>query len=129
MMYVGVTAILAIAIIIVIFILRRAWLSPLPCTIASLGDMEYLVEYYIQGANHRLRRDTWMLTFIVPHLDLDKRIVTVCIGITYQRHSYPNYLGQFQQAWANTQMMLRAKERIVAAFAVRGFRANIEPRT
>ncbi|MBI3326994.1 MAG: hypothetical protein HYZ81_09875 [Nitrospinae bacterium] len=106
--------------------LRCTVFSPMPRTIASLADAERLVEYHIQAANRRLRRDAWLLTFVVPQLDLEKRVVTVRIGINYRRRGYPNYIGGFQQAWANAQLMLRAKERIAAAFARHDLQANID---
>lgn len=119
-------AAIVIGLILVGIALRRTMGSSLPRTIASPGDAERLVDYHIQAANRRLRRDAWMLTFVVPHLDIDKRVVTVRIGINYQRRGYPNYMGGFQQAWANAQLMRRAKEKIAAAFAKRDFKADID---
>ncbi len=122
MLYAGIV----ISLMMLAIVLRYAVFSPIPRTIASLSDAERLVEYHIEAANRRLRRDAWMLTFVVSQLDREKRIATVRIGIQYQRRGYPNYVGQFQQAWANAQLMLRAKEKIAAAFARRGFEAKIE---
>jgi hypothetical protein len=100
--------------------------SPLPRTITSLADAECLVDYYISAANRRLRREAWMLTFVVSTLDLEKHTVSVRIGINYGRRGYPNYVGRFQQMWANARVMLHAKERITEAFAKRAFRAEVE---
>jgi hypothetical protein len=113
-------------IIVVGGILRYTLFSPLPRTITSLADAERLVNYYIDAANRRLRREAWMLTFVVSDLDLDKRTVTVRIGINYGRRGYPNYLGRFQQMWANARIMLQAKEKISAAFAKQGLQAEVE---
>jgi hypothetical protein len=107
-------------------ILRYAIFPPVPRTITSLADAERLVNYHIDAANRRLRRDAWMLTFVVSHLDLDKRTVAVRIGINYGRRGYPNYLGRFQQMWENARVMLQAKEKITAAFARRAFQAEVE---
>ncbi len=107
-------------------ILRSTVFSPIPRTITSLTDAERLVDYHIGVANCRLRREAWMLTFVVSHLDLDKRTVSVRIGINYGRRGYPNYVGRFQQMWANARVMLQAKERITAAFAKRAFQAEVE---
>jgi hypothetical protein len=122
MLYVGILIIL----IMVVMVLRASLFPRMPHTVGSLGDAERLVDYHIQVANRRLRRDAWMLTFVIPQLDLERRQVTVRIGINYQRRGYPDYIGQFQQAWANAQLMLRAKEKIAAAFAKRGFQATVE---
>jgi hypothetical protein len=113
-------------IIVVGGILRYTLFSPLPRTITSLADAERLVNYYIDAANRRLRREAWMLTFVVSDLDLDKRTVTVRIGINYGRRGYPNYLGRFQQMWANARIMLQAKEKISAGFAKQGLQAEVE---
>jgi hypothetical protein len=67
-----------------------------------------------------------MLTFVVSHLDLDQRTVSVRIGINYRRRGYPNYVGRFQQMWANARVMLHAKEKITEAFAKRAFQAEVE---
>ena len=122
MVYAGII----IAVGLIIIALRRTVFSPTPRTIATLADAERLVDYHIQAANRRLRRDAWMLTFVVPQLDLEKRVVTVRIGINYGRRGYPNYIGGFQQAWANAQLMLRAKERIASAFARHDLQSNID---
>ena len=122
MLYVGV----AIGLIVLGVILRYTVFSPMPRTIASLDDAERLVNYHIGAANRRLRRDAWMLTFVVSHLDLDKRTVTVRIGINYGRRGYPNYVGRFQQMWANARVMLQAKEKITQAFAKRAFQAEVD---
>ncbi|MGH8069981.1 MAG: hypothetical protein ACRERE_33005 [Candidatus Entotheonellia bacterium] len=122
MLYVGV----AIGLIVLGVILRYTLFSPIPRTIASLADAERLVNYHIGAANRRLRRDAWMLTFVVSHLDLDKRTVTVRIGINYGRRGYPNYVGRFQQMWANARVMLQAKEKITEAFAKRAFQAEVD---
>ena len=107
-------------------ILRSTVFSPIPRTITSLTDAERLVDYHIGVANRRLRREAWMLTFVVSHLDLDKRTVSVRIGINYGRRGYPNYVGRFQQIWANARVMLQAKEKIIEAFAKRAFQAEVE---
>jgi len=116
----------AIGLIILGIILRYTVFSPTPGTIASLADAERLVNYHIDAANRRLRHDAWMLTFVVSQLDLDQHTVTVRIGINYGRRGYPNYLGRFQQIWANAQVMLQAKEKINEAFTKRGIHADIE---
>jgi hypothetical protein len=107
-------------------ILRFTVFSPIPRTITSLADAERVVDYHIGAANRRLRREAWMLTFVVSHLDLDKRTVSVRIGINYGRRGYPNYVGRFQQMWANARVMLQTKERITKAFARRAFQAEVE---
>jgi hypothetical protein len=107
-------------------VLRYVLFPPIPRSITSLADAERLVNYYIDTANRRLRREAWMLTFVVSHLDLEKRTVTVRIGINYGRRGYPNYLGRFQQMWANARVMLQAKEKITEAFAKRAFHAVVE---
>jgi hypothetical protein len=122
MLYVGI----AIGLILLGLILRYTWFSPLPRTIASLDDAERLVHYHIDAANRRLRRDAWMLTFVVSQLDVERRTVNVRIGINYRRRGYPDYVRGFQQAWANARVMLQAKENIAAAFAKRAFQAEIE---
>jgi hypothetical protein len=123
MLYVGI----AIGLLIVLGgILCYTLFSPVPHIISSLADAERLVNYHINTANRRLRREAWMLTFVVSQLDLDKRTVTVRIGINYGRRGYPNYLGRFQQMWANARVMLQAKEKISAAFAKRGLEADVE---
>jgi hypothetical protein len=122
MWYVAVASVL----IVLGIVLRYAVFSPIPRTITSLADAERLVDYHIGAANRRLRREAWVLTFVVAHLDLEKRTVSVRIGINYGRRGYPNYVGRFQQMWANAHVMLRAKERITAAFAKRAFRAEVE---
>jgi hypothetical protein len=121
MLYVGI----AIGLLLLGIILRYAVFPPIPRTITSLADAERLVNYHIAAANRHLRRDAWMLTFVVSHLDLDKRTVTVRIGINYGRRGYPNYLGRFQQIWANARVMLQAKEKITMAFAKRAFQAEV----
>jgi hypothetical protein len=124
MLYVG----LAIGLLIVLVlggILRYTLFSPVPRTISSLADAERLVNYHIDVANRRLRREAWTLTFVVSQLDLETRTVTVRIGINYGRRGYPNYLGRFQQIWANARVMLQAKEKITAAFAKRAFQAEV----
>ena len=122
MLYVSIT----VSLMIIAIVLRFKVFSRVPRAIASLSDAERLVEYHIAAANRRLRRDAWMLTFVVSQLDPEKRIATVRIGINYRRRGYPDYMGRFQQAWANARLMLQAKEKIAAAFARRGFQANIE---
>jgi hypothetical protein len=107
-------------------ILRYMVLSPIPRAITSLTDAERIVDYHIGVANRRLRREAWMLTFVVSHLDLDQRTVSVRIGINYRRRGYPNYVGRFQQMWANARVMLHAKEKITEAFAKRAFQAEVE---
>jgi hypothetical protein len=107
-------------------LLRYILFPPVPRRITSLADAERLVNYHINTANRRLRRDAWMLTFVVSYLDLEKRTVTVRIGINYGRRGYPNYIGRFQQMWANARVMLQAKEKITAAFAKRAFQAEVE---
>jgi hypothetical protein len=119
-------ACVAIGLIILGIILRYSLLPPIPRTIASLTDAERLVSYHIDAANRRLRHDAWMLTFVVSRLDLDKRMVSVRIGINYGRRGYPNYIGRFQQMWGNARIMLQAKEKISQAFAKRGLQAEIE---
>jgi len=121
MLYVGIV----IGLLLLGIILRYAVFPPIPRTITSLADAERLVNYHIDAANRRLRRDAWMLTFVVSHLDLEKRTVTVRIGINYGRRGYPDYLGRFQQIWANARVMLQAKEKIAAAFAKRAFQAEV----
>jgi hypothetical protein len=119
-------AIVGIVLVLVWIILRYAVFIPVPRTIDSLADAERLVTYHIGTANRRLRRDAWMLTFVVSHLDLDERTVTVRIGINYGRRGYPNYFGRFPQIWANARVMLQTKEKISEAFAKRGFQAEVE---
>jgi hypothetical protein len=118
-------AIIGILLVLVFVILRYLVFRPLPRSITSLADAECLVNYYIDAANRRLRRHAWMLTFVVSHLDMEKRTVTVRIGINYGRRGYPDYIGRFQQVWANAQVMLRAKEKITEAFAKRAFEAEV----
>jgi hypothetical protein len=122
MLYVGV----AVGLIVFGVILRYTVFSPIPRTIASLADAERLVNYHIDTANRRLRRDAWRLTFVVSRLDLDKRTVTVRIGINYGRRGYPNYVGRFQQMWANARVMLQTKENITKAFAKRAVQAEVD---
>jgi hypothetical protein len=119
-------AAIAIGLILLGCVLWYTLFSPVPRTITSLSDAERLVNYHIDAANRRLRRDAWMLTFVVSHLDLEKRTVAVRIAINYRRRGYPDYIGQFQQAWANARVMLQAKEKIAAAFAKRAFQADIQ---
>jgi hypothetical protein len=107
-------------------LLRYTVFSPLPRTITSLQDAEKLVEHQIRAANRRLRREAWMLTFVVSQFDPEKRTVSVRLGINYGRRGYPDYMGRFQQMWANAQVMLRAKEKIADAFARRAFQATVE---
>jgi hypothetical protein len=116
----------AIGLIVLGVILRYTVFSPIPRAITSLADAERVVDYHIGAANRRLRREAWMLTFVVSHLDLDKRTVSVRIGINYGRRGYPNYVGRFQQMWANARVMLQAKEKITQAFAKRAFQAEVE---
>jgi hypothetical protein len=116
----------AIGLIVLGFVFRYTVFSPIPRTITSLADAERLVEYHICAANRRLRREAWMLTFVVSQLDLEKHTVSVRIGINYGRRGYPNYVGRFQQMWANARVMLQAKEKITAAFAKRAFQAEVE---
>jgi hypothetical protein len=122
MMYVGI----AIGLLIVGILLRYILLPPIPRRITSLADAERVVGYYIEAANRRLRRHAWMLTFVVSHLDLEKRTVMVRIGINYGRRGHPDYLGRFQQMWEHARVMLRAKEKIIQAFAKRAFQAEVE---
>src|SRR5919106_1154571 len=117
-------AAIVIGILLLGLILRYALFPPMPRTITSLADAERLVNYHIDVANRRLRREAWTLTFVVSQLDLETRTVTVRIGINYGRRGYPNYLGRFQQIWANAQVMLQAKEKINEAFAKRGIHAD-----
>jgi hypothetical protein len=116
----------AIGLIVLGVILRYTVFSPLPRAITSLPDAERIVDYHIGVANRRLRREAWMLTFVVSHLDLDKRTVSVHIGINYRRRGYPNYVGRFQQMWANARVMLQAKEKITEAFAKRAYQAEVQ---
>ena len=122
MMYVGI----AIGLLIVGVLLRYLLWPPIPRRITSLTDAERVVGYHIEAANRRLRRHAWMLTFVVSRLDLEKRTVMVRIGINYGRRSHPDYLGRFQQMWEHARVMLRAKEKIVQAFAKRAFQAEVE---
>ena len=117
---------IAVGLVVLGIVLRHMLFSPVPRTITSLADAEHLVDYYIRAANRRLRREAWMLTFVVSDLDLEKRTVSVRVGINYGRHGYPNYVGRFQQMWANARIMLHAKEKITAAFAKRTFQAEVE---
>ena len=55
----------AISLIVLGIVLRYTVLSPIPRTITSLADAERLVDYYVGAANRRLRREAWMLTFVV----------------------------------------------------------------
>jgi hypothetical protein len=98
----------------------------LPRAITSLADAERLVNYHVGIANHRLRREAWMLTFAVSTLNLEKRTVSVRLGINYGRRGYPDYMGRFGQMWANARIMLQAKEKIKVAFAKRAFQADVE---
>ncbi len=125
MVYVAIVGVV-LGLALVLIGLRYTLISPIPRIITSLSDAERVVNYHIDAANRRLRRDAWMLTFVVSHLDLEKRTVTVRIGINYRRRGYPDYIGQFQQAWANARVMLQAKEKIAAAFAKRAFQADIQ---
>src|SRR5262245_19126940 len=116
----------AISLIVLGIVLRYTIFSLLPRTITSRADAERIVDYHIGVANRRLHREAWMLTYVVAHLDLEKRTVSVRIGINYGRRGYPNYVGRFQQMWANARVMLHAKEKITAAFAKRAFQAEVE---
>jgi hypothetical protein len=122
MLYAGI----ALSLLLLLVILRYVLFPPVPRRITSLTDAERLVNYHIEAANRRLRREAWMLTFVVSHVDLEKRTVTVRIGINYGRRGYPNYIGRFQQMWANARVMLQTKERITKAFARRAFQAEVE---
>lgn len=122
MMYVG----MIIGLLLVGGLLWYILWPPLPRRITSLADAEGVVNYYIEAANRRLRRHAWMLTFVVSHLDLDKRTVMVRIGINYGRRGHPDYLGRFQQMWEHARVMLQAKEKIIQAFAKRAFQAEVE---
>jgi hypothetical protein len=122
MLYAGI----AVSLLLLLVILRYVLFPPVPRRITSLTDAERLVNYHIEAANRRLRREAWMLTFVVSHVDLEKRTVTVRIGINYGRRGYPNYIGRFQQMWANARVMLQTKERITKAFARRAFQAEVE---
>ena len=117
--------VVAIGLIVLGIVLRYTVFPPIPRTITSLADAERLVDYHIGAANRRLHRDAWMLTFVVAQLDLEKRTVSVRIGINYGRRGYPNYVGRFQQMWANARVMLQAKEKITAAFAKRALQAEV----
>jgi hypothetical protein len=119
-------AVVAIAVGLVAVILRSAVIARVPRTITSLADAERLVTYHIDAANRRLRRDAWMLTFVVSHLDPHESRVQVRIGINYRRRGYPNYFGRFPQMWANARIMLQTKEKISQAFRQRGFQAEID---
>jgi hypothetical protein len=122
MLYAGI----AVSLLLLLVILRYTLFPPVPRRITSLTDAERLVNYHIEAANRRLRREAWMLTFVVSHVDLEKRTVTVRIGINYGRRGYPNYIGRFQQMWANARVMLQTKERITKAFARRAFQAEVD---
>ena len=122
MLYAGI----AVSLLLLLVILRYTLFPPVPRRITSLTDAERLVNYHIEAANRRLRREAWMLTFVVSHVDLEKRTVTVRIGINYGRRGYPNYTGRFQQMWANARVMLQTKERITKAFARRAFQAEVD---
>jgi hypothetical protein len=122
MLYAGI----AVSLLLLLVILRYILFPPVPRRITSLADAERLVNYHIEAANRRLRREAWMLTFVVSHVDLEKRTVTVRIGINYGRRGYPNYIGRFQQMWANARVMLQTKERITKAFARRAFQAEVD---
>lgn len=124
MLYAGIIVGLVLVAAVVLVLRRR--FPPPPRSIVSQEDAERVVEHYIQATNRRLRRSAWMLTFVVPRVDLEHRLIVVRIGIKYGRSGYPNYIGQFQQAWANAQLMLGAKEKIAAALSKRGFQANID---
>jgi hypothetical protein len=119
-------AVVAISLLVFGIVLRYMAFPSIPRTITSLADAERLVDYYISKANRRLRREAWMLTFVVARLDLEKRTVTVHIGINYSRRGYPNYVGRFQQMWASARVMLQAKEKITQAFAKRVFEAEVQ---
>jgi hypothetical protein len=119
-------AIVGIVLVLFCVVLRYTVFTRVPRTIASLADAERLVTYHIDAANRRLRREAWMLTFVVSHLDLDERTVTVRIGINYGRRGYPNYVGRFAQMWANARIMLQTKEKIREAFTKRGLQAEVE---
>jgi hypothetical protein len=106
----------AIGLIVVAIILRYTIFSPVPRTITSLVDAERLVDHHIGMANRRLRREAWMLTFVVSQLDLDKRTVSVRIGINYGRRGYPDYAGGFQQMWASAAFAKRALQVEVETF-------------
>jgi hypothetical protein len=122
MLYAGI----AVSLLLLLVILRYVLFPPVPRRITSLTDAERLVNYHIEAANRRLRHEAWMLTFVVSHVDLEKRTVTVRIGINYGRRGYPNYIGRFQQMWANARVMLQTKERITKAFARRAFQAEVD---
>jgi hypothetical protein len=122
MLYAGI----AVSLLLLLVILRYVLFPPVPRRITSLTDAERLVNYHIEAANRRLRREAWMLTFVVSHMDLEKRTVTVRIGINYGRRGYPNYIGRFQQMWANARVMLQTKEKITKAFARRAFQAEVD---
>jgi hypothetical protein len=122
MVYAGIV----IGLLVVGVLLRYLLWPPIPRSITSLADAERVVNYHIEAANRRLRRHAWMLTFVVSHLNMEKRTVTVRIGINYGRRGYPNYLGSFQLMWEHARVMLQAKGKIVAAFAKRAFTAEVE---
>lgn len=121
-LYVGI----GIGLLIVAVGLRYVLRPSIPRQISSLADAERLVNYHVDVANRHLRRHAWILTFVVSNLDLEKRTVTVRLGINYGRRGYPNYVGRFQQMWDNARVMLQAKERIIASFAKRTFTADVE---
>jgi hypothetical protein len=125
MAYVAIVGV-AICVALLLIVLRYTLFPPVPRRIASLADAERLVNYHIDAANRRLRRHAWMLTFVVSHLDLEKRTVMVRIGINYGRRGHPDYVGRFQQMWEHARVMLQAKERITQAFAKRAFQAEVE---
>jgi hypothetical protein len=125
MAYVAIVGV-AICVALLLIVLRYTLFPLVPRRIASLADAERLVNYYIDAANRRLRRHAWMLTFVVSHLDLEKRAVMVRIGINYGRRGHPDYVGRFQQMWEHARVMLQAKERITKAFAKRAFQAEVE---
>ena len=56
----------------------------------------------------------------------EKRAVMERIGSNYGRRGHPDYLGRFQQMWEHARVMLRAKEKIIQAFAKRAFQAEVE---
>jgi hypothetical protein len=122
LLYIGII----VGLVVIAGLLRYTVFSPMPRTITSLQDAEKLVDYQVRAANRRLRREAWMLTFVVSHFDPETRTVSVRLGINYGRRGYPDYVGRFQQMWANAQVMLRAKEKIADAFARRAFRATVE---
>src|ERR671924_376569 len=96
MVYVAIVGIV-LGLALALIVLRYTLFSPVPRTITSLSDAERLVNYHIDAANRRLRRDAWMLTFVVSHLDPENHTVMVRIGINYRRRGILIILGNFNK--------------------------------